>query len=521
MSQKTASATNEEENTDESSDSSISTTGWTTSEDDDDEEQGDEDREDTVADQQQRAAERLRVLEAAGILVLGGEKMEDSKNEDVVKSPKGAEEVFLHRRKSTIKKGKQEHPPGALKKKSSRQFHEKPKRPSRPPPIPPKEQKPEERMEDAYDRYVKLTQQMQQAHQSEKVGASSASSPPVQASNQKPSSPSPSSPHPIVGGSVIAAGTGLLSSIRSRIAAGGSTSPGERRVTPTISGPIATQSLQGESSTEEASVPSGDKSQDQHPAGVRGSTNTSWTSLMGADTVRDLPDSERKRQEAIFEFITTESTHVRDLQIIVEVFFNAMQPILDAKAATVIFANVEEILLAAVSLLSDLEGRQRTSRLFITQIGDVLQTHMANMSVYIPYCVNQETATSILASERTRNIQLESLLAKLRNEHPSARGLDLSHFLLIPSKYIYHTCLYFSRFSQSATSDPISIINFSNSPLYQRAHRSQRNPSSPRCYEHSSKIFGHNKRIYSPTSIRRAPSSTVRKIECRVLRNSN
>lgn len=117
MSQKTASATNEEENTDESSDSSISTTGWTTSEDDDDEEQGDEDREDTVADQQQRAAERLRVLEAAGILVLGGEKMEDSKNEDVVKSPKGAEEVFLHRRKSTIKKGKQEHPPGALKKK--------------------------------------------------------------------------------------------------------------------------------------------------------------------------------------------------------------------------------------------------------------------------------------------------------------------------------------------------------------------------------------------------------------------
>lgn len=33
----------------------------------------------------------------------------------------------------------------------------------------------------------------------------------------------------------------------------------------------------------------------------------------------EIPDRERKRQEAIFEFIATEIAYVRDLQLIVEV----------------------------------------------------------------------------------------------------------------------------------------------------------------------------------------------------------
>ena len=92
-----------------------------------------------------------------------------------------------------------------------------------------------------------------------------------------------------------------------------------------------------------------------------------------------IPEKERNRQEAIFEFILTESSHVRDLQIIVEVFFNSMQSLLSDKASTVILANIEDVLLAAVSFLSDLEQRQRESRLYLDQIADVLQRHMPSM----------------------------------------------------------------------------------------------------------------------------------------------
>jgi hypothetical protein len=49
--------------------------------------------------------------------------------------------------------------------------------------------------------------------------------------------------------------------------------------------------------------------------------------------------------QAIFELINTESAYVRDLQLIVEVFYASILPILSEKEATVVFANVEDLLL--------------------------------------------------------------------------------------------------------------------------------------------------------------------------------
>lgn len=158
----------------------------------------------------------------------------------------------------------------------------------------------------------------------------------------------------------------------------------------------------------------------------------SWSSLVGPELLSGLSDTERKRQEAIFELISTETAHVRDLQIIVEVFFNSMQSMLSEKASTVIFANIESVLFTAVSYLSDLEARQKQDRLFVTAIGDVLERHMSAMSVYLPYCVNQQSASEILEAERKRDTRVDIHLLNLRANHPAARGLDLSHFLLVP-----------------------------------------------------------------------------------------
>lgn len=75
-----------------------------------------------------------------------------------------------------------------------------------------------------------------------------------------------------------------------------------------------------------------------------------------------------------------------------------MVPMLDEKSATVIFANIEDILLCnTVSLLaardihksrfqtflSSLEERQKECRLYIDRIGDVLDAHMSGMVVYM------------------------------------------------------------------------------------------------------------------------------------------
>lgn len=91
----------------------------------------------------------------------------------------------------------------------------------------------------------------------------------------------------------------------------------------------------------------------------------SWSSLVDPSALENMPDRERKRQESIFEFITTEQAYVQSLQLIIEVsntmqerhpsfgvdlllrqvFFTALQPVLAEKASQVVFANIEDILM--------------------------------------------------------------------------------------------------------------------------------------------------------------------------------
>jgi hypothetical protein len=108
------------------------------------------------------------------------------------------------------------------------------------------------------------------------------------------------------------------------------------------------------------------------------------------------------------------------LQLIVQRFYAALLETLDDKAQTVIFANIEDILLANTSFLSDLEERQRESRLWVDRVGDVIETHMSEMDVYTTYCVNQSQAGQLLQSLRSAD---PALSAKLEVSTGVAYGL--------------------------------------------------------------------------------------------------
>lgn len=336
-----------------------------------------------------------------------------------------------------MKKARPERPVKVVPKKK-----EKPSRPDRPAPkIPPKDEKPpEEVMEDAYDRYLRMTKEVQNKSATLQGSPSMAQ---MEAAASVGVSP-PISPTPASGPSPATIGGGLLNTIKS-ISRRGANSPADRKPTPTISGPMSIRI--NSPAIGSPNQPEFDQGVSTRSASPTDSVATSWSKVIGAQALGDIPEMERKRQEAIFELIRTEGTHVRDLQIIVEVFFNAMQdaPFLSEKARTVIFANVEDVLLAAVTLLSDLEARQKESRLYVTRIGDILDNHMRQMKVYMPYCVNQSPARHILMSERSRNAELEKLLLNLRNQHPSARGLDLSSFLLVPMQRLTRYPLLISQ----------------------------------------------------------------------------
>ncbi|KAK8861200.1 hypothetical protein IAR55_002019 [Kwoniella newhampshirensis] len=161
-----------------------------------------------------------------------------------------------------------------------------------------------------------------------------------------------------------------------------------------------------------------------------------WSSLVEPGIVETMGSRERKRQEAIFEFIATEGGYNRDLQLIVEVFYASLLHLLDEKALTVIFANIEDILLFNTSFLSSLEERQKACRLYIDRIGDVLEEHLREAGVYMTYCVNQHQAIKLLQDLRESNPELQAHLQNIREMNPAVRGLDLSSFLLQPMQRI-------------------------------------------------------------------------------------
>ncbi|KAI0781525.1 hypothetical protein BD413DRAFT_505992 [Trametes elegans] len=201
---------------------------------------------------------------------------------------------------------------------------------------------------------------------------------------------------------------------------------GEPRTMPVISAPI----LQREPSPA--------------PGEQDAAFGTSWASLVDKSALEGIPTGERRRQEAIFELIVTEAAYVRDLQLIVEHFYANVYALLDEKARTVIFANVEDILLMNTTFLSSLEERQKECRLYIDKIGDILNTNMANLSVYMDYCVNQGSAIKVLQSLRQSNPELSACLQRLRDD-PTARNLDLSSYLLVPMQRITRYPLLFKQ----------------------------------------------------------------------------
>ncbi|KZT11160.1 uncharacterized protein LAESUDRAFT_754850 [Laetiporus sulphureus 93-53] len=193
---------------------------------------------------------------------------------------------------------------------------------------------------------------------------------------------------------------------------------GGTRTMPVISGPIVAK---------EPSSPGPNESE--------AAFGSSWASLVDKSALEEIPVKERRRQEAIFELITTEAAYVRDLQLIVEHFYAKLMDILDEKAIRVIFANVEDILLTNTTFLSSLEERQKECRLYVDKIGDILKKNMSEMGVYVEYCVNQSTALKVLQSLRESDEDLAIRLRRLRDD-PTARNLDLSSYLLVPMQRI-------------------------------------------------------------------------------------
>ncbi|GBC07922.1 hypothetical protein RclHR1_00780002 [Rhizophagus clarus] len=152
-------------------------------------------------------------------------------------------------------------------------------------------------------------------------------------------------------------------------------------------------------------------------------------------TIKDISKEDRKRQEAIYELISTENSYHRDLQMIVEVYYGPLQCILSQNELDIIFSNIEDILLCSTTILSDLEQRQKDDKLFVNNIGDIILKLSDNLGCYEIYCGEQLNASKYLRKKREEDKTFLEFLKKAQQD-PRCGSLNLLSILMIPLQRI-------------------------------------------------------------------------------------
>ncbi|KAJ3030647.1 hypothetical protein HDV00_008758 [Rhizophlyctis rosea] len=161
-----------------------------------------------------------------------------------------------------------------------------------------------------------------------------------------------------------------------------------------------------------------------------------WSFKVDKKLLAEIPAEERKRQEAIFELIATEQSYVRDLQLIIEVFYAPLQTMLQPTDVRTLFSNIEEILLVNSLILSDLETVQAEQGFVVSGVGGLFLKHAQSLATYQSYCANMNTALKVLQRLRAADPRLAEFLKSQQSQNKACRFLDLSSFLLEPMQRI-------------------------------------------------------------------------------------
>ncbi|XP_046897009.1 rho guanine nucleotide exchange factor 16 [Hypomesus transpacificus] len=146
---------------------------------------------------------------------------------------------------------------------------------------------------------------------------------------------------------------------------------------------------------------------------------------------------ERKRQEAIFEIITSEYSYLHSLSILVRHFKNsdALRRTLTTTEHHHLFSNIAVIHNVSKGFFEDLEKRHYANPV-IQDISDIVQNHSTHhFEPYIVYCSNetfqQRTLQKLLAS----NTAFKEVLKQIEG-NSECGGLPMISFLILPMQRV-------------------------------------------------------------------------------------
>lgn len=174
---------------------------------------------------------------------------------------------------------------------------------------------------------------------------------------------------------------------------------------------------------------------------------TTGADSVSPDILAAVTDKERKRQEAIFELLTSERHYVDSLKMVKELFFDPMgsQDVLTEEERSKVYVNWDELIKCSSDLLNGFLVRLRMSGAVIRCIGDVLMTQIPNLTPYIRWCGCQLNACTLL-QQKSSDPKYKEFEAKCM-QNPRTKGLPLSSFLLKPMQRVTKYSLLIKRVS--------------------------------------------------------------------------
>ncbi|KAK0673776.1 ARHGG factor, partial [Pygoscelis papua] len=173
-----------------------------------------------------------------------------------------------------------------------------------------------------------------------------------------------------------------------------------------------------------------------------------WSQLpevLEAGILQKISPEERKRQEAMFEIITSEYSYMHSLSILVCHFMRSeeLKETMTQTEHHHLFSNISDVLTVStrqvgaigVGFFEDLEKRHQEN-LLIPDISDIVEEHASNhFNPYVSYCSNEVYQQRTLQKLLTTNPLFKETLKQIERK-PECGGLPMISFLILPMQRV-------------------------------------------------------------------------------------
>ncbi|XP_036610474.1 rho guanine nucleotide exchange factor 26 [Trichosurus vulpecula] len=167
-----------------------------------------------------------------------------------------------------------------------------------------------------------------------------------------------------------------------------------------------------------------------------------------------ISQEERKRQEAMFEVISSEHSYLLSLEILIRMFKNSKE-LSDTMTKTEshhLFSNIADVCEASKKFFKELEERHQNN-IFLDDISDIVEKHTTStFDPYIKYCTNEVYQQRTLQKLITTNPSFKEVLSRIESQE-ECRNLPMISFLILPMQRVTRLPLLMDTICQKTPKD--------------------------------------------------------------------